>query len=133
MNSKSGASPIDETSFRRVLVRNISLPIILGLVSSALFIGMIFYLMSASRQVTHSSQVIGRAQQVLRLAIDVETGLRGFFITGENNFLDSLNIEEQLIEDELRLALLSSKQIDLAVGLVTALGGGYQPESVNVQ
>ncbi|TCW31770.1 response regulator [Gulbenkiania mobilis] len=115
MNSKSGASPIDETSFRRVLVRNISLPIILGLVSSALFIGMIFYLMSASRQVTHSSQVIGRAQQVLRLAIDVETGLRGFFITGENNFLEPYNRGNALFTPSLAelKALVSDNPVQI--------------------
>ena len=83
-------------------------------------------LQAVNRQIGLQRTARDTAQSSFDLAVER-------FEVGENNFLDSLNIEEQLIEDELRLALLSSKQIDSAVGLVTALGGGYQPESVNVQ
>jgi NodT family efflux transporter outer membrane factor (OMF) lipoprotein len=47
------------------------------------------------------------------------------FKSGENNFLDSLTVEQQLIEDEMRLAQLSARQVDDSVALVAALGGGY--------
>ena len=45
---------------------------------------------------------------------------------GEDTFLDALNIEQQLIQDEMRLAFLNSKHIDSSVSLMAALGGGFQ-------
>lgn len=83
-------------------------------------------LQAVNRQIGLQRTARDTAQSSFDLAVER-------FEIGENNFLDSLNIEEQLIEDELRLALLSSKQIDSAVGLVTALGGGYQPATSNAQ
>lgn len=78
-------------------------------------------LQAVNRQIGLQRTARDTAQSSFDLAVER-------FEVGENNFLDSLNIEEQLIEDEMRLALLSSKQIDSAVSLVTALGGGYEPE-----
>lgn len=49
---------------------------------------------------------------------------------GEDTFLDALNIEQQLIQDEMRLAYLNSKHVDSSISLMAALGGGFQePES----
>ncbi|MDI2593659.1 efflux transporter outer membrane subunit [Pseudomonas sp. N3-W] len=45
---------------------------------------------------------------------------------GEDTFLDALNIEQQLIQDEMRLAFLNSKHIDSSISLMAALGGGFQ-------
>lgn len=45
---------------------------------------------------------------------------------GEDTFLDALNIEQQLIQDEMRLAYLNSKHVDSSISLMAALGGGFQ-------
>lgn len=45
---------------------------------------------------------------------------------GEDTFLDALNIEQQLIQDEMRLAFLNSKHVDSSISLMAALGGGFQ-------
>ncbi|WP_095055554.1 efflux transporter outer membrane subunit [Pseudomonas sp. Irchel s3b2] len=49
---------------------------------------------------------------------------------GEDTFLDALNIEQQLIQDEMRLAFLNSKHIDSSISLMAALGGGFQESEV---
>jgi len=49
---------------------------------------------------------------------------------GEDTFLDALNIEQQLIQDEMRLAFLNSKHIDSSISLMAALGGGFQEREV---
>src|SRR5687767_7075716 len=42
----------------------------------------------AGRQVMHSQQVLSTANAVERLLLDLETGQRGYLITGEERFLE---------------------------------------------
>jgi CheY-like chemotaxis protein/CHASE3 domain sensor protein len=84
MNSPSA---IDQANFRSILRRNVALPLLLGIVSSAVFIGLILYLLSVLWWVDHSEQVIGNAAEISKLTVDEETGLRGFLIAGEESFL----------------------------------------------
>ncbi|WP_313513814.1 response regulator [Pseudomonas sp.] len=81
-------SPIDEKAFRRILGRNISLPLGMGILSSLFFIAIIFYLLDVSRWVEHTDRVIAESNETLKLVIDMETGLRGYLITGDEVFLD---------------------------------------------
>jgi len=84
MNSPSAP---DQANFRGILRRNIALPLVLGIVSSAVFIGLILYLLSVLWWADHSEQVIGNAAEISKLSVDEETGLRGFLIAGEESFL----------------------------------------------
>ncbi|CAN5378774.1 response regulator [soil metagenome] len=79
--------PASQDNFRRILSRNISLPLGVGALSAALFLGLIFYLLSALNWVEHSQQVIGKVNEVSKLNADMETGMRGFLIAGEESFL----------------------------------------------
>ncbi|WP_233835662.1 response regulator [Paraburkholderia sp. ZP32-5] len=82
------ASPaVDQLSFRRILRRNIALPLGVGLVTMALFVGLIAYLVSTMSWVDHSERVIGEANEMLRLAVGRESSMRGFLITGNESFL----------------------------------------------
>jgi CheY-like chemotaxis protein/CHASE3 domain sensor protein len=84
----SPSASSDTGSFRRILARNITLPLVLGLVSAAVFVGLIAYLMNAMRWVEHTDQVISRAYALQKLDLDMETGLRGFLLAGDNRFLE---------------------------------------------
>ncbi|CDG83090.1 response regulator [Janthinobacterium agaricidamnosum] len=84
MNSKAA---IDPFSFRRILARNVTLPLLVGVVTAAVFVGLILYLLSALRSVEHSERVIGNANEVMKLSVDLETGMRGFLLTGDETFL----------------------------------------------
>ena len=81
-------SPIDEKAFRRILGRNVSLPLGMGILSSLVFIAIIFYLLDVSRWVEHTDRVIAESNETLKLVIDMETGLRGYLITGDEIFLE---------------------------------------------
>ncbi|MBB5606277.1 MULTISPECIES: response regulator [unclassified Janthinobacterium] len=84
MNTKT---PIDTFSFRRILARNVTLPLIVGVVTALVFVGLIAYLLSSLRSVEHSERVIGNANEVMKLSVDLETGMRGYLLTGDETFL----------------------------------------------
>ncbi len=77
----------DPVGFRRILARNVALPLALAVLSAVLFIGLLAYLINATRWVEHSDLVIARAYALQKLDLDMETGLRGFLLAGDNQFL----------------------------------------------
>src|SRR5215218_962174 len=84
------SSPNDPAAFRRLLTRNIALPLVLGLASAAAFVGLIFYLLAAIGEVERTDQVLSRASLVQKLDLDMESGLRGFLLNGDMRFLPPL-------------------------------------------
>ena len=84
MNTKT---PIDTFSFRRILARNVTLPLVVGVLTALAFVGLVVYLLSALRSVEHSERVIGNANEVMKLSVDLETGMRGYLLTGDETFL----------------------------------------------
>ena len=78
---------IDSTQFRRILTRNIALPLGVGALSAAVFVGIIVYLINVMGMVEHSERVIGNANETSKLSVDMETGMRGFLISGDEAFL----------------------------------------------
>jgi len=78
---------LNEHEFRKILLKNIVAPLVVGLISAALFVALIMYLLNALKWVTHTETVIGKANEVAKLTVDMQTGLRGYLITGEESFL----------------------------------------------
>ena len=98
---KSPAS-IDERSFRKLLTRNIGLPLAVGVLSAVLFVVMISYLLSVIRWVEHSDRVITNGNEAARLTVDLETGMRGYLITGDEHFLDPYVVAKPQIVAQLQ-------------------------------
>ena len=113
MNTKT---PIDSFSFRRILARNVTLPLVIGVVTALVFVGLIAYLLSALRSVEHSERVIGNANEVMKLSVDLETGMRGYLLTGDETFLAPYKSGKAKIAVEmntlLELVQDSSIQVD---------------------
>ncbi|MBD7976998.1 response regulator [Serpens gallinarum] len=86
MSKKS--SPRDELHFRRLLARNLALPLGLGFVSSAFFVAVIYYLLSVYQWGDRVERGIAQGHEALRLVIDMETGMRGFLLTNDERFLE---------------------------------------------
>ncbi|GGX75086.1 response regulator [Massilia dura] len=109
-------SRIDDQSFRRILFRNITLPLAAGVVSAAVFIAVFAYLLNALTLVEHSERVIGNAQELRKLAVDMETGMRGYLLTGEESFLAPYKLARPKIDTALNtlgeLVADNSTQID---------------------
>jgi CheY-like chemotaxis protein/CHASE3 domain sensor protein len=78
---------MDEKGFRRILNRNVGLPLGLGLVGALFFALLIGYLLNVIRWVEHTDQVLNRASEVYKLTLDLETGMRGFLLSGDEDYL----------------------------------------------
>ncbi|HEY4297767.1 MAG TPA: response regulator [Paraburkholderia sp.] len=83
----TASQAVDQNRFRTIIRRNIALPLGVGLVTMAVFAGLIAYLVSTMNWVEHSDRVISQANEMLRLAVDRESSMRGFLITGDESFL----------------------------------------------
>ena len=83
----SAVSAIDPREFQRLLSRNVKLPLIGGVVGAIVFVALIFYLLSVISWVEHTDRVTRDASELQRLSIDLETGMRGFLISGDETFL----------------------------------------------
>jgi signal transduction histidine kinase/DNA-binding response OmpR family regulator/CHASE3 domain sensor protein len=83
----TASQAVNQQRFRSIIRRNIALPLGVGLVTMAVFVGLIAYLVSTMSWVEHSERVIGSANEMLRLAVDRESSMRGFLITGDETFL----------------------------------------------
>jgi signal transduction histidine kinase/CheY-like chemotaxis protein/CHASE3 domain sensor protein len=83
----TASQAVDQDRFRSIIRRNIALPLGVGLVTMAVFAGLIAYLVSTMNWAEHSERVIGQANDTLRLAVDRESSMRGFLITGDETFL----------------------------------------------
>jgi CheY-like chemotaxis protein/signal transduction histidine kinase/CHASE3 domain sensor protein len=92
---------IDQANFRRIIRRNIALPLAVGLATVTVFVALIAYLVSTMSWVEHSERVIGDANEMLRLAVDRETALRGFLLTGNESFLAPYQIGQPRFQSEL--------------------------------
>ncbi|MBP5149554.1 CHASE3 domain-containing protein, partial [Pseudomonas protegens] len=109
-------SSVDEQSFRKLLTRNISLPLGVGVLSAIFFVSLITYLLSVIQWVQHTDRVINNLNESARLTIDLETGMRGFLITGDEHFLDPYEVAKPRIVSELRslqeLVVDNPQQVD---------------------
>lgn len=92
---------VDQNSFRRIIRRNIALPLGVGLATAAVFVALIAYLVGTMNWVEHSERVIGDANEMLRLAVDRESGMRGFLITGDEQFLAPYELGKPRFQTQL--------------------------------
>jgi CheY-like chemotaxis protein/signal transduction histidine kinase/CHASE3 domain sensor protein len=82
---------IDQNQFKRLTTRTVTIPVVGAFILSAVFVYIIFHLLNVAEWVNHSSRVVSRGHELLQLSVDAETGVRGFWITGEEVFLDPYN------------------------------------------
>jgi CHASE3 domain sensor protein len=71
---------------RRMAVASGLLALIVGAAFAVLLVS-VADLHSAERLARHSEEVLAAANQLERLVIDLETGQRGFVLTGQQRFL----------------------------------------------
>jgi signal transduction histidine kinase/CheY-like chemotaxis protein len=92
---------IDNSQFRRILARNVAVPLGVGVLSSLVFVAIIVYLINVLTWVEHSERVIGDANQVSKMSAELETGMRGYLITKNEQFLAPYKANLPLIQSEL--------------------------------
>ncbi len=88
------------TAFRRILRRNVSLPLVLGTVSALIFVAVVAYLMATLRSVEATDQVISRAYAVQKLDLDMESAMRGYLISGDGRLLQAYENARSRLDPE---------------------------------
>jgi signal transduction histidine kinase len=86
--------------FRKLLVNAVIVPVTLMLVIATLLVWQIERLEGASSLVSHSDQVIAQANELQKLTLDLETGLRGYLLAGEVRFLEPYVRATEVIDRE---------------------------------
>ena len=94
-------SPHDPSGFRRILTRNVALPLGLGLVSALLFVALLAYLMDSMRWVEHTDRVLNRAYAVQKLDLELESSVRGFLLGTDDRFLDNFDRQRADLRTEM--------------------------------
>ncbi|MDQ3688381.1 MAG: CHASE3 domain-containing protein [Acidobacteriota bacterium] len=79
---------MEQNEFRRILLRAVVLPLVLLAIVAGVLLWQISRLMASAKWVEHTDQVIAQADDTLRLIVDMETGLRGYLVTGKKDFLE---------------------------------------------
>ncbi len=92
---------LDNTQFRRILTRNVALPLGLSVLTAAVFVSIVAYLVSVLNWVEHSQEVIGKANEVSRLVADMEAGMRGYIISGDQSFLNPYTVSKPKVDVEM--------------------------------
>ncbi|WPN55473.1 response regulator [Pseudomonas sp. P9_31] len=101
----TSASSVEEQRFRKLLSRNVSLPLGVGVVSAVFFISLITYLLSVIQWVQHTDRVINNANEAIKLTVDLETGMRGFLLSSDEHFLEPYETAKPRIEVALNTLL----------------------------
>jgi PAS domain S-box-containing protein len=114
----------EPAKFRRKLILSVLLPLLLMVLLAGLFLWQISQLIEATNWVDHTDEVISQANITQRLLVDQETGLRGYLITAEPEFLAPyINATEQLTPSFANLKSLvqdnppQSKRVDEILSL----------------
>jgi PAS domain S-box-containing protein len=91
---------LEVAAYRRLLLRLLALPMVaLGLLALTLVYG-IQQMQRSARRVDHSDRVIAQANNLVKLMIDEETGLRGFLIARDPIFLQPYREANKKLEPE---------------------------------
>jgi signal transduction histidine kinase/DNA-binding response OmpR family regulator/CHASE3 domain sensor protein len=99
---RMSGTPIDNLQFRRILTRNVALPLGMGVLSAVVFVAIIAYLLNVLNWVDHSQRVISEANEVSHLTADMEAGMRGYLLSGDETFLAPYLVAKPRLEVELQ-------------------------------
>jgi PAS domain S-box-containing protein len=94
---------MDQRSFQRLLRRTVALPVVLLMLLAVTLAAEILLLSVSLRWVDHSDQVIANARQLMRNIVEMDTGMRGYHLTNDQNFLDSYDDAKAKVPDQLAL------------------------------
>ena len=92
---------LSNLNIRTKLLLGFSVPLTLLAVICAVVYINIYQYIETSKWVKHTQQVIANGEELKKLMVDMETGERGFLITGKNSFLEPYNQAVQVWEDKI--------------------------------
>ena len=96
---------MDERSFQRLLRRTVLIPVVLLVLLAVTLVAEILTLTRSLRWVDHAEQVISNSRQLMRYMVDMETGVRGYHLTGDKSFLEPYEAAKPRVPEQLALLL----------------------------
>ena len=85
----------------RIVRRTFLLPMAVLAVGSILLAWLVSHLLGLTNWVDHTDRVIAQARTCEKLAVDMETGLRGYLITGDPSLMQPFNEAEAQMGNEV--------------------------------
>jgi signal transduction histidine kinase/DNA-binding response OmpR family regulator/CHASE3 domain sensor protein len=95
------AIAIDTVQFNRIARRNVTLPLAVGLMSAGAFVAFFLYFLAVTGWVDHTHLVVGRLNELTTLQADMESGARGYVITGDEQFLAPYQVARPQLDTQL--------------------------------
>ena len=92
----------DSAQFRRILTRNLVIPLAMGLGSIVVFVGLLWHLVGLLSWVDHTHRVVAKGHELATLSADQESGLRGFLLSGQDSFLAPYSLGQAKFLAELQ-------------------------------
>src|SRR5579883_1217290 len=83
--------------FKRLIAGAILTPVIILLLLAGVLSWQIWHLVQAAKWVDHTDQVISQANLTLKIAVDAETGMRGYLVDGDPVNLQPYNDAQKTI------------------------------------
>ena len=96
---------MDQRSFQKLLRRTVAIPVILLVLLAATLLIEIMTLTSSLKWVDHAERVISNSRQLMRYMVDMETGVRGYHLTGDKTFLEPYEAAKARISEQLALLI----------------------------
>jgi PAS domain S-box-containing protein len=96
---------MDQRSFQSLLRRTVALPVVLLVLLAVTLAAEILLLSWSLRWVDHSDQVMTEARTATRSIVEMDTALRGYYLTGDQTFLESYDDTKAKVPEQLEAAV----------------------------
>ena len=96
---------MDQRRFQRLLRRTVAIPVTLLVLLAVTLLVEILTLTSSLKWVDHAEQVISNSRQLMRYMVDMETGVRGYHLTGDKTFLEPYEAGKARVPEQTALLL----------------------------
>lgn len=94
---------MDERSFQRLLRRTVAIPVALLVLLAVVLVLEIVSLRSALHTVDHADDILENARSVAQAIVEMESAIRGFYLTGDRSYLTEYLTDEPIVIRELNL------------------------------
>ncbi len=94
-------SLIDQSHFRRILNRNVAVPLGFGFLSAFFFCGIVYFLINVSHWVERSVLGVAYAHELMKAMGDMEASMRGYLIAGDEAFLEPYRSDQPTFDAQL--------------------------------
>ena len=94
--------PAESVSFRSSIARALIYPLVLLILLIAIFIWQLGSVLRTTERVEHSNRVIAQESTVLKLLVDMETGLRGYLLNGDTLYLEPYQQAQEIFDTEFK-------------------------------